>query len=279
MNVATSRIVYASLCAAPFVAAVLAAIRPLRIPGMHQAIGVVLFAAIAAAAWSVGGRALRGKAPEGRASALAGILLTIPFALVALFWVGLGTPWEATAAENYMRYFVLLAMSVAVTAGLVTFAETLRQSGERAYSSLGAALALLAGAAYLVWLAFQIGLYAAKLRSGSVDPALTAMSAVFDLLLFVAGLLTYLATAGFAIASVRVGWFGRVASRVYLTVNLVLALFLILRGAAFVTPGELSAPWFASPGFIAGIPAIPWIMPALMGAVLLRKAGAASASE
>lgn len=279
MNAATGRFVFASLCAAPFVAATLAAIRPLRIPGLHLAIGVVLFAAIAAVAWLAGGRALCGDAPERRTSALAGILLTVPFALVALFWVGLGTPWEATVAENYMRYFVLLSMSVAVTAGLVTFAETLRRSGERAYSTLGAALALLAGAGYLVWLAFQIGLYAAKLRTGIVDPALAAMSPVFDILLFAAGLLTYLATAAFAIASGRERFLGRLASRTYLTVSLVLALFLVLRGAAFVTPGELSAPWYASPGFVAGIPAIPWLMPALLGAVLLRRAGGPPATE
>ena len=33
-----------------------------------------------------------------------------------------------------------------------------------------------------------------------------------------------------------------------------------------------SAPWYMRPGFIAGIPAVPWIMPCLLGVVLLRSA-------
>jgi len=32
-------------------------------------------------------------------------------------------------------------------------------------------------------------------------------------------------------------------------------------------------PWYASPGFIVGIPAVPFIIPFLFGVVLLRRAG------
>ena len=34
-----------------------------------------------------------------------------------------------------------------------------------------------------------------------------------------------------------------------------------------------STPWYVRPTFIVGIPAIPWIMPFLIGVVLLRRAG------
>lgn len=31
--------------------------------------------------------------------------------------------------------------------------------------------------------------------------------------------------------------------------------------------------WYTIPAFVAGIPAVPWIMPCLFGVVLLRRAG------
>ena len=34
-----------------------------------------------------------------------------------------------------------------------------------------------------------------------------------------------------------------------------------------------TAPWYTRPGLIAGISAIPWIMPFLLGVVLLRRVG------
>jgi len=34
-----------------------------------------------------------------------------------------------------------------------------------------------------------------------------------------------------------------------------------------------TAPWYFHVGFIVDIPAVPWIMPCLLGVVLLRRAG------
>src|SRR4030095_15672940 len=96
------------LCATPFVAFGAVAVRPLRIQGVYHAIGAVLFVAICAAAWKVGGRAIRSDVQGRRQLALAGALLLAPFAMMALLWVGLGGPWAATAAENQMRYMDLI---------------------------------------------------------------------------------------------------------------------------------------------------------------------------
>src|SRR4051812_24252811 len=91
------RISYVLLCATPFVAFGAGVVTPLRIPGVYQAIGAVLFTAIAAAAWVLGARAIRAEVQSRRQLALAGILLVAPFAYIALFWVGIGPPWLATA--------------------------------------------------------------------------------------------------------------------------------------------------------------------------------------
>ena len=87
------RISYVFLCATPFVAFIAAAVRPLRIPGVYHVIGVVLFAAISIAAWTLGARTIRADVQSRRLLGLAGILLVTPFALVALLWVGIGGPW------------------------------------------------------------------------------------------------------------------------------------------------------------------------------------------
>ena len=102
------RISYVFLCATPFVAFIAAAVRPLRIPGVYHVIGGVLFAAICTAAWTLGARTIRANVQGRRQLGLAGALLVAPFAIVALFWIGLGPPWVATAAENQMRYLVLI---------------------------------------------------------------------------------------------------------------------------------------------------------------------------
>lgn len=263
---------YAFLCAMPFLAAGLTA-RPLRILGLHQAIGVIHFLVIAVAAWNVGLRAIPGGPDERRRLALCAALLLLPFSVVALLWVGLGTPWEATPEENRMRYLVLLGSSVAVGTAFVLMWESLREAGERLYSTLGLAGNVLAAATYVVWNSAQVGLFVDKLRDGQVSNAVIEMSNLFDILLFAACAMTYLAVGAFAAAMGRAGWLGRNATRVYVAINLIAFGLLCARGLAFPVPTGDSEPWYTQPGFIVGIPAVPWIMPALLGVVLLRKAG------
>ena len=153
------RISYAFLCAMPFIAFGAVAVRPLRIPGVYHVIGGVLFAAISIAAWTLGARAIRADVQSRRQLALAGALLVTPFTLVALLWVGIGPPWVATAAENQMRYLVLLVMATAAAGGFVVLKEALSEAGERFYSTLGFAAVMLAGPLYLIWDAFVFGVF------------------------------------------------------------------------------------------------------------------------
>lgn len=267
------RVSHVFLCTVPVLAIGFAAPRALRVTGVYQTIGGLLFAAIVTAAWILGARAIRSGVESEQRLALAGALLLTPFTLVALFWVGLGPPWEATAPENVMRYLVLLVSSIAVTGGFVLLKDTLRDAGERYYSTLGFAATILAGAAYLVWMSFMLGYYVVAVRDGKAPPTMNAWADVFDILLDVACLLTYLATAAFAASLGRVRWLGLGATRTYVAANLVAFLCLAMRGLSFPDPSALSTPWYTRPGFVAGIPAIPFIMPFLLGVVLLRRAG------
>ena len=54
--------------------------------------------------------------------------------------------------------------------------------------------------------------------------------------------------------------------------NLIFLLLIVIKGLSYPDPTASSAPWYLNLAFIAGIPAVPWIMPYLFGVVLLRRA-------
>ena len=267
------RVSYVFLSIVPFLDIILVGVRALRVSGLDQALGVAYFSTIAIAAWTLSAGAMRAEEQGRRLLGLAGALLITPFALVALLWVGLGEPLQANVAENQMRYLVLIIMATAVTGGFVVLKEALCEAGERFYATLGFAAIMLSGPLYLIWNSFEFGAYFGKEHGGEVPAAIISLNDTMDLLLFVAGFLTYLATAVFAASLGRVQWLGRRAARAFMIVNGIALLFLVIRGLQFPDPRALSAPWYTSPGFIVGIPAVPFIMPCLLGVVLLRRAG------
>src|SRR5438132_9901302 len=213
------RVSYVFLCIFPFLNFVVFGVRAFRIPGVYQAVGVAYFAAIAIATWTLGARAIRADAQDRRLLGLAGTLLVTSFALVALLWVGLGPPWQATAAENQMRYLVLIVMATAIAGGFVVLREALSEAGERFYSTLGFAAIMLSGPLYLIWNTFAFGVFFAKEHTGQVPAAIVSLGDIFDVLLFVAGFLTYLATVAFAASLGRVQWLGRIATRAFMIVT------------------------------------------------------------
>ena len=252
------------------VAIVIGAIHPLRVSPFYQIIGVIQFAAMAFAAWALGARAITSASREPRLLALAGIFLITPFALLALLWVGLGPPWEATPPENQMRYLVLAAMTIAIVFGFMVLREGL---GESDKNSVGFAAIVLAGPLYLIFDAVGFGVATARLHGEGIPQTFHDLNAVIDLNLFFAGALTYLAAAAFAVSLGQARWIGRGAARAFTIISFVALLLLVIRGLHFPDPKVLSAPWYTNPGFIVGIPAVPFIIPFLFGVVLLRRAG------
>jgi hypothetical protein len=262
---------YVFLCLVPLVATALIAPRALRIPIVYQIVGGSMFVAIAAATWTL---AIRGRSTdEANRLAVAGALLLAPFEILTVLWVGLGPPWEATAPENVMRYAVLAVVTVAISGGFVVTRDALAGAGERIRSALGVAAGLLAGGAYLVWLTFELAAWLGHVRVGHAPDALVALSDAIDIQLFIACALTYLATALVAASMGRVGWLGRAATRAYVIANGVALALLVVRGLSFPNPTTLETPWYTQPGFVVGIPAMPWIMPGWLGAVVLKRAG------
>ena len=272
MNRTARRISYIFLCALPFLDLVVVGVRAFRIAGVYQAIGGVLFAAILSAAWILGARVIGSGAAGARRLGLAGALLIVPWAIISLLWVGLGAPFQATAPENYMRFLVLLANATVVASAFVALKEELYDAGERFYSTVGFAVSIPAGAAYLVCISMSVA-HSVPGLAGKEASSEALLGQIYSVLEFVACALTYIATAAFAASLGQSRWLGRSAARAYMMVSMVLVLLLVARGLSYPEVSGDTAPWYTRPGLIAGIPAIPWIMPGLLGVVSLRRAG------
>jgi len=261
---------YRILCILPVFIVPLTAVRALRVPGVHQALGLLLSGTMAYAARRLA-RPEAGAAVEVAALRReAGMAWLSPAACIALLWVGLGTPWEATPVENKLRYFVLLVGAVVVTMGSLLAKEALGEAGERRLASSALGASVLSGAAYVVWTSFQMGDFTLRIAQGELSPAVAQMNDVFDALLFAAGGLAYLSAALFAQSLARAGWLGRNAARAYSAASLAALALLLLRGVSFPGPGSSGAAWNATPGFVVGIPALPWFVSYYLGVVLLR---------
>jgi hypothetical protein len=171
-----------------------------------------------------------------------------------------------------MRFLVLLANAIVVASAFVALKEELYDAGERFYSTVGFAASIPAGAAYLVCISMSVARSVVALR-GEATSSLDPLGEFYSVLEFVACVLTYVTTAAFATSLGRARWLGRGAARAYVMASAVLLLFLVMRGLSYPEISGSTAPWYTRPGVIAGIPAIPWIMPCLLGVVLLRRAG------
>lgn len=259
------------LYGSPFLAIVLVAVRALRVHLLDLAIGIAFAALYFSAIWNLVGRAIRSQNQELRLSAMAGILLALPFAMMGLLWVGLGPPWLATPAENQMRYVVLVTMASAVVGGFVTLKEALQLAGERFYSTLGVAGIMLASPFYLVGESLLIAAFAGAVRTEQTPDVFRSLSEFQDVLMFLGGVLIYVSTAAFALALRDAGWLGRRAAAIVVVICVGSSVSLILRGLQFPDPSAVSASWYTVPGFIAGIPAVPFVIPCLLGVVLMAR--------
>jgi hypothetical protein len=248
-------------------------------PAAYSALVALLLLATALAAWFAGARAVTSSDPVRRMQAAAGILLVAPFVLFALL-VGVGPPHDQPPADNALRFLVLTVDALLVGSGLLVLRQSLASAGETLWSTLGAAAATWATPLYVAFTLIQRCDYVADLQGWSWAAAvmhpwheLTALDAFSMAALFFAGLLTYVATAAFAAALAAAAWTGPRLARVFIALSAVAFAFLVARGFAYPGLEAAFAHWYSIPGFVVGIPAVPWMMPCAMGVLLLRRAG------
>lgn len=261
---------FSFLCALPFVAIALAGARPLHdVPG-HASIGIGLFCVALAAIWRLGEWVKAPADSPARSLGLAAVLLLAPWLLILLLWTGLGAPFQASALENQHRFTVLLVNALLVGAGFMVLRDALQDAGERFLSRALFAAAVPASGLYLACIAITLA-QATMAAQGDHTPVPPLLSHMYDTLEFFACVLTYLSTALAAAAMHRAGLLGAVCARIFFGLCIVALVLLVMRGIEYPEISGQTAPWYTQPGVIVRIPAIPWLMPGLLAAVLLRK--------
>jgi hypothetical protein len=248
-------------------------------PLVHAGLACALLVASACAAWFAGARALVGPDPSRQLLAAAGCLLVTPFVLFSLL-IGVGPPHDQPPAQNDLRFLVLAVDSILVGTGLILLREALAQAGERTFSSLGFACAILATPLYVVFCLIQRNDYVAEQLGWSWTASvsghlreLTPLDALSIPALFFGGALTYLATAALARSARVAGWLGAGGAAFFVGASGLGLGFLVARGMAYPSMQAALAHWTTIPGFIAGIPAVPWMLPCALGVLMLRRCG------
>ena len=254
-------------------------------PPGRAALAAGLLVAAVACTWFAGARTLFLANPPDRLAALAGTLLVTPFVLFSLA-PGFGPPRAQPLADNELRFLLLAVDAILVGIGLLVLKEALVGAGERLYAALGGAAAAIASPLVVVFALIQRIDYVAEdlgwswaVTVASARHELTALDALSIAALFFGGALTYVATLAFARSLARVGWLGRrTAGGLQVVATLGLA-FLVARGFAYPSVHAAFAHWYTVPGFVAGIPAVPWMPCCAIGVLLLRRAARGPAAD
>jgi hypothetical protein len=245
---------------------------------MRTVLATGLLSAALVAAWFGGACAIASADPVRRLQAAAGALLIAPFVLFALL-VGIGPPHDQPPAENALRFLVLAVGALLSGSGLLVLRQVLAAAGETFWATLGATAAVWATPLYTAFALIQRTDVVAGMLGWSWGTAvtgnlheLTPLDAFSMSALFLAGLLTYLATAAFAAALGRAGWIGRRTTVGLVALSAIACALLVARGFAYPGLDAAFAHWYSIPGFVVGIPAVPWMMPCAIGVILLRRA-------
>jgi hypothetical protein len=226
------------------------------------------------AAWILGARNIRSNDAEKKHLAAIAMFMIVPWIFISIF-AGFGPPpdsavgWAATAAIQQIRYSILILAGVLITFGFALLREKLKNNGENFYSLLGFTAIMIATPLFIIDMTYwgsnlveSYKIFAASPSAKRPDWFL-AVRPQYGIVSLVEVALTYLATAAFA-ASLKIArWFRPNNCRIYIILSAVGFIFDVLQSSC-------PEP-FATAGFVVSIPAVPFIMPYLMGINLLRR--------
>ena len=171
-----------------------------------------------------------------------------------------------------MRYLVLIVMAAAIAVEFVVLREALSEAGERFYATLGFAAIMLSGPLYLVWNAFFFGIYFGKEHSGHTPEAIVSLGDTLDIILDLGVVLPISQPRHLRRRLKKSNGSGAEPRRIHHR-ELRRLTFSTIRGLQYRDPISIFTQWYNDPGFVVGIPAVPFIMPFLFGVILLRRAG------
>ncbi|HWK03201.1 MAG TPA: hypothetical protein VNS58_06200 [Puia sp.] len=231
---------------------------------------------IGAAVWVLGAHHLKSTEAEKKQAVIVTLLLILPWMFFSIFF-GMGPPpataagWVTYGTEQQVRYSILTIGGISVTAGFVLLREKLKSTGEGFYSLLGVTAILIAIPLFVMNMTFWGSYLPEASKIFAAAPAarrpdwFLPIREHFGTISTTEINLTYLATAAFAASLKAAGWFKPAACRIYIIISFIGVVFNSL-------PYTVPEPW-ATIGYLVSVPAIPFIMPYLMGLNLLRRLG------
>ncbi len=219
---------------------------------------------IGAATWILGGHAIRSKAIVHRDVFVAAALLVASWA-VTLLALNMDTPprgaaWLATRVDQQLRYLALVVGGLLSFGGLAVLTQSLRDRGQRILPTFGLAATVIATVLFtLHFLAYPVlttWRFEQEAR-GTPEPGwLPVVSALMFSTQALQRLLVFLAAALFACSVRNARLMGTIGAICFV----VLTLFL------------------ATANFLVHLPpAVPFVLPYLIGVILLQRIGKPSA--
>jgi len=226
-----------------------------------------------AAAWNLGGYHIKSHDQRLKQQATAALMLFAPWLLFSIF-AGMGPPaatlqgWVNTAAEQQIRYTILIAGGILFALGSTLLKSKLQAAGENLYSVMAFAAVNLAVPLFIINMAFW-GYYLTdafrvfvQLNASKRPDLYGPTKSLFYVISIAEVLLMYLGTVFFAVSLKITGLFNPVACRYYIIFGLI-GMVLVLLPSYWPEP-------FGTAGYLVAIPAVPFIMPYLIGVHLLR---------
>ena len=226
-----------------------------------------------ACAWTLGAGNFKTSDKEKKRQIIIALFLLTPFALLSILF-GIGSPppdpatYLATANEQQLRYAFLIIGSLSVAGGLSLLRESLKKAGETFYSWLGLVSIMIAAPLFVVYASSDSFLIETlKIRVASASAKMpewyNPIANHITMIGLVEVALIYLSVAAFATSLKNLSWFKKTSSNIYVIASLI--------GFILISIGPFSPKPVQIAGFIVGIPAIPFIMPYLIGINLLKR--------
>lgn len=231
---------------------------------------------MAVAIWILAADAIESSATDRHALLLPGVFLVACWASAAVA-ANMGPPphaavWVTTRADQHMRYVALLLAGLLAWAGFGLLTAKLREAGERVFSVLGVSFATISTAIFTLFTLAALTVYdlgaAQEASSGNAPEWWPALYALFRSWVVLFAVLTYLTASLYAMALGNVGLLGKFGRVLFFVIGMTAAALAFIVGAGFFGP--------RTPGqglFVLLVPAVPFILPYLLGVNLVRRAG------
>lgn len=271
----TRQISYVYLTLIPFLAAVPAfAIGHIN-HKIYLPIWIISSVFMLVAMWTLGLHVFKTTGTDKKHHAIISALLILPWLFISIFF-GMGPPpdvptvWIQRSTEQQTRYSILAVSGILIALGFGGLRETLKKHGEGFYSKFGFVAITIAIPLYLMYISllhsFDFEAFKISTITGKLPEWYSAIEKQYSLVAILEAALIYLATALFAASLHLSGWFTKNACRVYIIISIIAFLSVVFY------------PLYASTVAFLGIfplliPAIPFIMPYLIGVNLLKRTG------